>query len=124
MECPKCRSVFYGRRSFSQHFRHCRVSLPSTASVYNCPSPILQHEAVDVINDTSSTINVAAAAPNKGFFSTTTSSSHLNGSSYAASLSAGLHVDSSYLSPGVNAIVIDQHLLPVVLVVHLDLVVL
>jgi hypothetical protein len=56
-------SVFYGRRSASQHVRHCTVSLPSAASVYNCPPPILQHEAADVINNISSTIIVAAAYP-------------------------------------------------------------
>jgi hypothetical protein len=75
---------------------------------------ILQHEAVAVINDISNTINVAAANPTIGVLSSTTTSSRLIGSSYAASLSAGLHVDSSYLSSGRNAIVIDQHLLPVV----------
>jgi hypothetical protein len=72
MECPKCRSVFYGRRSLSQHFRYCTVSLPSTASVYYIyPPPILQHEAVDVINDISSTINVPSADPTVGVLSFT-----------------------------------------------------
>jgi hypothetical protein len=77
------------------------VSLPSTASVYNHPPPIiLQHEAVAVNNDISSTINVPSADPTIGVLTTTTTSSHLKGSSYAASLSAGLHgdVNLSYLS--------------------------
>ena len=102
MQCPKCRSVFYGRRSASQHVRHCRVSLPCTASVYNCPPPILHHEAVDVTNDISSTINnVPSADPSLGVLAITTTCSRLNGSSHASSLfGSGLHgdVDSSYLS--------------------------
>ena len=53
MECPKCQSVFYGQRSSSQHVRHCTVSLPNRASVYKRLPPILQHEAVDFINNIS-----------------------------------------------------------------------
>jgi hypothetical protein len=64
-------SVFYGQRSASQHVRHCTVSLPSSASVYHRPPPILQHEPVDVISDISSTINLAAANPTIGVLSLT-----------------------------------------------------
>ena len=108
MFCLNCKRLFGCRRSFSGHVCSCQRSQPVRSAFHNQLAPILQHQSADVINASSSTVNVPVSDPTIGVITNTTTSSRLETSASAESFSGGILDDSTFFSLDADVLLLSQ----------------